>query len=166
MKNKVTVTRASRLRTCNFENLDSGEFYVADMLNSVDMEYSIFRKGSSEPLGPRFELPYELALGPDDVATFDSFDDMCKWVANGKRLEDLCSHTKELVEARFLPVGLPAEIMGDYRTGEFVTRTTDDTLQCIGDAEGYWRNAATNAGGLIKVWPLGAGDTITIEITE
>ena len=38
-----------------------------------------------------FTLPYEPDLMPNEVVTFDSFDDMCKWVANGKRLEDLPS---------------------------------------------------------------------------
>lgn len=90
MKNKVTVSRAPRFRKRIYTQLNAGDYYLADILDSSTDEYGIFPRGE-DSVCPYFTLPYKVVLEKDEVVPFDSFDDMCKWVANGKRLEDLPS---------------------------------------------------------------------------
>ncbi len=92
MKNKVTVSRAHRLRKREFPQVDMGTIYLYKGGQNMGDMFCLAEKGlPPSRLCQPFTLPYEPDLMPNEVVTFDSFDDMCKWVANGKRLEDLPS---------------------------------------------------------------------------
>jgi len=161
MKNKVTVSRAPRL------NLVKCVDYI---LPSNASKYLIEADGTAAVINPDGNAIYienrkmqgHLWSSYDMVYPMDSFEQVCKWVANGKRLEDLCSHAQEMIPFCDLEPGSYATVVHDKDyDGETVFAhphprgftLVETSCECTFTSH-------------TKVWPLRAGDTITIEITE
>ena len=166
MKNKVTVSRAPRLRKCIYTQINVGGYYLADILDSSIDEYGIFPRWE-DSVCPHFTLPYKVALETDEVIPFDSFDDMCKWVANGRKLEDLQGDTKnEWEQLRTLELGdFFMEAGKTYQIQNFGLAKDCTTIECwcLDDSSMVEFNNERLA------WPVrfDLGDTITFgKITE
>jgi len=165
MKNKVTVSRAPRLNLVPMVSIQCGT-YCCDPRNG-EIYYTQNNSFVRIEMSGLFGLATHYWVDAGDcftkmmVHTFGSFDDVCKWVANGRKLEDLQGDTKsEWVSFLTIPIGT----IFSYRASAIVAMKSD-----------YQRavNMDCNIGNVLMdmekaglVWPIGAGDTITIEITE
>lgn len=166
MRNEIVVTRASRIRTCTSMKLKDGGFYL-QCTSKPDNRYAIFcREGIlARTIHGSFVLSYDIELGDHDIVPFESFEAMCKWVAGGRKLEDLAGAGKdEWIPASQLPVGSFGEVMemwGNRNPGDVVQNTGigDYMLYDLGSMQS---NSAANKNGDMIVWPLKDGDSITI----
>ena len=159
MKNKVTVSRAHRLRKREFARVEMKTIYLYKGGSGIEDMFCLAEKGMPPSrLCDPFTLPYEPDLMPNEVVPFDSFDDMCKWVANGKRLEDLCDMEGDGVELGSFPKETRVAFI--FRGNPFMLLANGTIFRLEEEGEYPFPNIHS------IVYPLGAGDTITIEVTE
>ena len=150
MGNIVTVSRAPRLK---FVCPNYAGFYV----NTIDMKiWCNTDRGMVCLDNTSFSLPYDIELGENEVIPFESFEAMCKWVAGGRKLEDLQGDAKdEWVAFEDIPIGTVFTRINSFDTS-FI-KTWDDKAVELPTGDDHSFPDGT------KVWPLGPGDSITIE---
>lgn len=161
MKNKVTVTRAHRLNLVKYKDyavLSNVSKYLIEADGTVAV---VNNEGNAIYIEAR-RMHSHLWGTYDMVYPMDNFEDVAKWVANGRKLEDLCSHAQEMIPFCDLEPGSYATVVHDKDyDGETVFAhphprgftLVETSCECTFTSH-------------TKVWPLRAGDTITIEITE
>ena len=161
MKNKVTVTRANRLNLVKYKDyavLSNVSKYLIEADGTVAV---VNNEGNAIYIEAR-RMHSHLWGTYDMVYPMDNFEDVAKWVANGRKLEDLCSHAQEMIPFCDLEPGSYATVVHDKDyDGETVFAhphprgftLVETSCECTFTSH-------------TKVWPLRAGDTITIEITE
>lgn len=180
MNNEITVTRAPRI--CGWEDLRmKSSYYLARFSSASDATYYRIATnfdGPSKTVSNGFHLPFAI---PDNMfIPLGDFDAMCKWVANGRKLEDLQGDGRdEWARMGDLPAGQYFTML-DYRlvgpssedreyTQERIPRRLckivldpEKSLHRLVLEEGVdtWHDADMYASEL--VWPLGPGDSITI----
>jgi len=167
MKNKVTVTRAERINFVPFFDVKYGHYYLNKASSHCGNGWWTICLRSD--MGPSFKLEPSFALeiqareeskqGGGTVISLGNLTEMCKWVANGRKLEDLQSDTKsECRSAEMLEYGKI-----------FSCKYSDTPAYYVKIDESHFLDLETGEIEelrLANVWPLRAGDTITIEITE
>lgn len=150
---KVVVTRAPRIKKM-LRNLVAYETYVISN-GILEGEYLIEVLHRPARAIGRISLPYNLNLLAYEVIPFDSFEDMCKWVAGGKKMEDLQGDSEsEWTTSSDVPIGTI-----------FSCKFTDCELFYAKVSELGFLDLETGEVSDIfvdNIWPLGAGDTITI----
>ena len=162
MGNIVKVSRAPRVRKVKFQEVKRGDFYLQD--HRPDMYVLCEKDSPARWVHTPFSLPYVIELGSNEVIPFESFEAMCKWVAGGRKLEDLQGDAKdEWVDVKSLPLGSIAEVVIDSQIphSKWVKKTFIRTVDNVTVLE-----TGEQMKGLdlpFMVWPLGPGDSITIE---
>lgn len=158
MGNIVKVSRAPRVRKVKFQELKRGEFYLQD--HRPDMYVLCEKDSPARWVHTPFSLPYDIELGENEVIPFESFEAMCKWVAGGRKLEDLQGDAKdEWVYVTDLAKNQFAEIVGEsgfkYEHGDIIQKAKSGMMNLTKSR--YIHTVES------LVWPLGPGDSITIE---
>lgn len=171
MNNEITVTRACRIRTTLYGSIDTGSFYITNPADAPS-RWMICHKGpygdvQNHQVGDYFDLPYQIDLRQSFVVVFDSFDAMCRWVSNGRKLEDLQSDGKdEWIPALDMALGTYAEVVkpfGDLVKWDVVFRRNDDNFPILKVSTGFgYAGRTLGEESKLMVWPLGPGDSITI----
>ena len=156
MKNKVTVTRATRLKAVPFKEIPDGTLCLNSsgitINDKPEVGISLKAGGGLIRVSESYHLDYKIPS--DGYVTFDSFDDMCKWVANGRKLEDLCDKV-DGVELGSLP--RETRVAFIFKNNPFMV-LSDGTIFRLDSKATY---DFPNAHDIVH--PLGAGDTITID---
>ena len=112
-KFKVVVTRAPRLKLVLMKSLQGGTLCCGPITcETYYTEKEFFVR--IEDIGLR-KIPWKEAhevFKKKMVHVFESYEDMCKWVANGRKIEDLQYDPKhEHVTICNLPAGVPVEVV-------------------------------------------------------
>jgi hypothetical protein len=165
MKNKVTVTRAPRLKSVPLKEIPDGTICLSSGGITVNDQLQAFvaLKTGHGLIHISGMIPLDFHLPVDGHVTFDSFDAMCKWVANGKRLEDLqVDSGNEWVKFPEIPIGT----IFSYGGGTIAAIKSDYGMSV--KLDGDFGSVLLSIDKLARVWPVrfDLGDTITIEITE
>ena len=182
MKNKVTVTRANRLNLVKYKDyavLSNVSKYLIEADGTVAV---VNNEGNAIYIEAR--RMYSHLWGTYDmVYPMDNFEDVAKWVANGRKLEDLQGDTKsEFVSASELNAAQIATVIdnkgfGRFKWGDVIMAVTGPdkpspggiTSLVDGDSCPYTQNSFLTGIENIMVWPVrfDLGDTITFgKITE
>ena len=156
MKNKVTVSRAHRLNLVKYKDyavLSNVSKYLIEADGTVAV---VNNEGSAIYIEAR-RMHSHLWSTYDMVCPMDNFEDVAKWVANGRKLEDLCDKV-DGVELGSLPKETRVAFI--FKNNPFMVLSNGTIFRLDSKATYDFPNAHD------IVHPLGAGDTITIEITE
>ena len=169
-KSNIVVTRASRLKTCCPHEMVVGKFYLRQVAISIGQKsetfYAVTTKHALLETG---ETALDIDIDCDQVIEIGDFTAMCRWVANGRKLEDLQGDSKsEYVGADRLERGkyytlvsgdssLRDKIIGHVFFFKKAECSAYPVLN-LTKGVGYRQDALTDC----LFWPLGAGDTITI----
>ena len=156
MKNKVTVTRAHRLNLVKYKDyavLSNVSKYLIEADGTVAV---VNNEGNAIYIEAR-RMHSHLWSTYDMVCPMDNFEDVAKWVANGRKLEDLCDKV-DGVELGSLP--RETRVAFIFKNNPFMV-LSDGTIFRLDSKATY---DFPNAHDIVH--PLGVGDTITIEITE
>ena len=166
MGNQITVYRAPRLKLVNEKDLKTGSYYL-DMSNggiyrkTMNGDFNIGLQDSDWDPSPYKEF---------DAHVFESAEAMCKWVAGGRKLEDLQGDSKsEWIPAHELKSGqfsTIAEPFGCLTTGTPMLMTSSENYPLVHlETGGTWSVKSVGVINIpIMVWPIrfDLGDTITI----
>lgn len=173
MVNEIVVTRAPRLKLTDERAVPKGGFYL-DMSNGC--LYQVMNgQMKHEQIG---DPPTEWKAGKfREYAAyhFESFRAMCKWVSNGRKLEDLQGDaSSEWIRIKDMKTGEFAVVVSDPDDAAFIGIAIHKR-DSFGNIPPTWTRLDTSvqypAGELvtrsndhIMVWPLNAelGDSITI----
>lgn len=177
---KIVVTRAPRLKLVNvyahkesmkdkvgyWITADGNTVMVNDTGESSQMEVSKFHSllWESSPAGLKYDLVYPM----------DSYEDLCRWVANGRKLEDLQGDCKsEWIPVKDLKVGEIATIENNNECAAYLWLTIQRSVD--GEPSRGGKLTILSNGGQLTVtqfpeeagyfvWPIRTdlGDTITI----
>ncbi len=156
MKNKVTVTRAHRLNLVKYKDyavLSNVSKYLIEADGTVAV---VNNEGNAIYIEAR-RMHSHLWSTYDMVCPMDNFEDVAKWVANGRKLEDLCDKV-DGVELGSLP--RETRVAFIFKNNPFMVLSNGTIFRLDSKATYDFPNAHD------IVHPLGVGDTITIEITE
>ena len=156
MKNKVTVTRANRLNLVKYKDyavLSNVSKYLIEADGTVAV---VNNEGNAIYIEAR-RMHSHLWGTYDMVYPMDNFEDVAKWVANGRKLEDLCDKV-DGVELGSLP--RETRVAFIFKNNPFMVLSNGTIFRLDSKATYDFPNAHD------IVHPLGVGDTITIEITE
>lgn len=166
MKNKVTVTRANRLNLVKYKDyavLSNVSKYLIEADGTVAV---VNNEGNAIYIEAR-RMHSHLWGTYDMVYPMDNFEDVAKWVANGRKLEDLQGDTKnEWEQLRTLELGdFFMEAGKTYQIQNFGLAKDCTTIECwcLDDSSMVEFNNERLA------WPVrfDLGDTITFgKITE
>ena len=160
MKNKVTVTRATRLKAVPFKEIPDGTLCLNSsgitINDKPEVGISLKAGGGLIRVSESYHLDYKIPS--DGYVTFDSFDDMCKWVANGRKLEDLPSDDGQCLFSD-LEFG---ELFLIFNGCGAIGMKTDDCKFVEVGACGWATEHPSNSTAIVT--RLNIGDTI--EITE
>ena len=160
MGNIVKVSRAPRVRKVKFQEVKKGEFYLRDY--RPDMYVLCEKDSPARRVHTSFSLPYDIELGENEVIPFESFEAMCKWGAGGRKLEDLQGDAKdEWIPATDMKAGDIAEVVNNTGVVQCIDYSNDSLRPRL-----MWVSLAGPeqwAEKNFSVWPLGPGDSITIE---
>ena len=153
---KVVVTRAPRIKKCSFGSVPEGDYFLADEINSRDACRIYEKHSPARCVGETFKLPYGIDLGKNEVIPLGSFDDMCKWVAGGRKLEDLQG---DLEISRFSDLEL-GELFPIWNgCGAIGMKMSDSNFIEVGTDGGATVHACNP---LSRIHRIGGGGTITI----
>ena len=156
MKNKVTVTRANRLNLVKYKDyavLSNVSKYLIEADGTVAV---VNNEGNAIYIEAR-RMHSHLWSTYDMVCPMDNFEDVAKWVANGRKLEDLCDKV-DGVELGSLP--RETRVAFIFKNNPFMVLSNGTIFRLDSKATYDFPNAHD------IVHPLGVGDTITIEVTE
>ena len=156
MKNKVTVSRATRLNLVKYKDytvLSNVSKYLIEADGTVAV---VNNEGNAIYIEAR-RMHSHLWSTYDMVCPMDNFEDVAKWVANGRKLEDLCDKV-DGVELGSLP--RETRVAFIFKNNPFMVLSNGTIFRLDSKATYDFPNAHD------IVHPLGVGDTITIEITE
>jgi hypothetical protein len=157
---KVVVARAPRIRKTAYIDIPRGDYFLKrdnpDLGTYIICEKDPLTRWIDKP----FKLPYDIELEKNEVVPFGSFEDMCKWVAGGRKLEDLQGDSKsEWDQLCTLGLGsLFTEAGKTYQIQNFGLANDVTTVEawCLET------RTMVEFSNDRMVWPLIAGDTITI----
>lgn len=165
-KYKVVVTRAPRMDLTPYNHAKAGDICVAANGNIGVKHYNEFiflRKTEGS------------CMWADGlVFIFADFDEAAKWVANGRKLEDLQGDAKdEFMTLTDLPTGIYAKVIdnkgfGAFKWGDIVMidKNAKGVFSLVdGDSAHFYTGGGSPTGlGEIIVWPVNPalGDRIEI----
>lgn len=161
--NEIAVTRAPRLKGVTWALVP--EYSLAADLSDGKV-YSKIGTGVAVLAGKQaigsncHQMPSAVRWHP-----FDSFDAMCRWVANGRKLEDLSGDAKsEWTTASVLKLGCFATATSKVvsmliNEGDVLKRSENHVVNIT--QGNFYALDLTDVADMM-VWPLGPGDSITI----
>jgi hypothetical protein len=174
IEKKIKIAWAKKLRTISYEDLPQGLYYLrpANEMNSKIRQKDYPNRDVVSLYG--FDGIVQL-VPPLHVIPLGDWDQMCKWCANGYKIEDLYSDEfgTEMLIGEMIP-GMVAEVVSwpscQTMEGEVLlyADTSPKAIICMRNGErwdeGTLKILMTSYDIIVR--PLGPGDTITIEIAE
>lgn len=163
--NEVIVTRAPRLNLIKEASTSNGSYFF----NPCNGEVCTNDEGVCVVIH-EFQNFQNHSFEEDMVHVFESFEAMCKWVANGRKLEDLQDGGRnEWIHPLDMESCQYAEVVEDAGTpgwkGHVLLRINDVWTK-IDSPDYLWSRGEflkpDDSYGDIMVWPLKPGDSITI----